>query len=208
MMQLCLNFSLTTGTWVTEALCRSRASSWEQTPLLEPSTRRWCPTPRRSTCPMLLRHQPNGCVTWGMNAFVYMETKKEFFSFCWTKWQKNVVLKDKTSPRQSHQSNGAAEKAVSTVRGQARTCLAVLRDKIQSLSFEVTTHSPMLRWTIRHAACPGANVNQLLQPWVSGVLLGRETLSDQHLIGTAASVMRNRAFRRLQKNRQDGCQQR
>ena len=37
-MQLRLNFSLTTGTWVTEAICRSRASSWEQTPLLEPST--------------------------------------------------------------------------------------------------------------------------------------------------------------------------
>ena len=32
--QLCLNFSSTTGTWVTEALCRSRASSWEQSILL------------------------------------------------------------------------------------------------------------------------------------------------------------------------------
>ena len=32
--QLCLNFNSTTGTWVTEALCRSHASSWEQTPLL------------------------------------------------------------------------------------------------------------------------------------------------------------------------------
>ena len=31
---------------------------------LEPSTRRWCPTPRRWTCPMLLRQQPNWCVTW------------------------------------------------------------------------------------------------------------------------------------------------
>ena len=54
----------TAGTWVTEALCRSRASLWEQTPLLEPSMRRWCPTPRRWTCPMLLRQHPNGCVTW------------------------------------------------------------------------------------------------------------------------------------------------
>ena len=33
------------------------------------------------------------------------------------------------SPTQSHQSNGAAEKAVSTVRGLARTYLAVLKDK-------------------------------------------------------------------------------
>ena len=28
--------------------------------------------------------------------FVYMQTKKEFYNCCWTKWQKNVVLKDKT----------------------------------------------------------------------------------------------------------------
>ena len=43
--QLRLNFSSTTGTWVTEAFCGSLASMWEQTTLLEPSTRRWCPTP-------------------------------------------------------------------------------------------------------------------------------------------------------------------
>ena len=68
----------------------------DASPLLEPYTRRWCPTPRRWTCPMLLPQQPSGCVTWGMNAFVYMEQKKEFFSCYWTKWQKYVVLKDKT----------------------------------------------------------------------------------------------------------------
>ena len=105
-------------------------------------------------------------------------------------------------------------------------------------SFDVTTHSPMLPWTIRHAAwvltrynvirdtrmtqyekirgqkyrkeilplgeqvlaCrPGANVNQLLQPWVTGLRLGRDTLSDEHLMGTAAGVMRSRAVRRLQE---------
>ena len=112
---------------------------WEQTPLLEPSTRRWYWNPRRWTCPTLSQQQPSGCVTWGMNALVYMDTKKEFYRCCWTKWQKNVVLKD-----------GAAEKAVSTVRGLAITYLAVITDKIPS--FTVTTHSPMLPWTIRHAA--------------------------------------------------------
>ena len=50
------------------------------------------------------------------------------------------------SPTQSHQSNGAAENAVSTVRGLAGTYLAVLKDKIPS--FEVTTQSPMLPWTL------------------------------------------------------------
>ena len=31
-----------------------------------------------------------------MNAFVYMEIKEDFFSCYWTRWQKSVVLKDKT----------------------------------------------------------------------------------------------------------------
>ena len=45
----------------------------------------------------------------------------------------------------------------------------------------------------------GANVNQLVQPWVTSLWLGRDTLSDEHLIGTAAGVMRSRAVRRLQE---------
>ena len=61
--------------------------------------------------------------------FPYGDNKKEFFSCYWTKWQKNVVLKDKTGKfydkyHRSHQSNGAAEKAASTVRGLERTYLA------------------------------------------------------------------------------------
>ena len=66
---------------------------------------------------------------------------------------KRMVLKDKTGrfcATQSHQRNGAAEEAVSTVRGLSTTYLAVLKDKIPS--FEETTHTPMLPWTIRHAA--------------------------------------------------------
>ena len=46
---------------------------------------------------------------------------------------------------------------------------------------------------------PGANVNQLLKPWVTGLWLGRDTLSDEHLMGTAAGVMRSRAVRRFQE---------
>ena len=98
---------------------------------------------RRSTC-MLLRQQPNGCVTW-VCAFVYMETKKEFFSCDWTRWQKNAVLKDKIGKfydkyhrHRVHQSNGAAEKAVSTARGLGRTYLAVLKDKIPSFDSDNT----------------------------------------------------------------------
>ena len=63
-MQLYLNFSLIMGTWEMEALFRQRASLWEQTPLLERSTRRWNRTPRRWTCPTLSQQQPSGCVTW------------------------------------------------------------------------------------------------------------------------------------------------
>ena len=42
---------------------------------------------------------------------------------------------------------------------------------------------------------PRANVNQLMQPWVTRLWLGRDTLSDEHLIGTAAGVMRSRTGR-------------
>ena len=35
---------------------------------------------------------------------------------------------------------------------------------------------------------PGANVNKVLQPWVTGLWLGRDTLSDEHLVGTAGGV--------------------
>ena len=99
-------------------------------------------------------------------------------------WQ----ILQQVSPTQSHQSNGAAEKAVSTVCGLARTYLAVLKDKIPS--FEITTHSRCCRGQsdtqrggrkyrkeilplgAQVLACrPGANVNQLLQPWVTGIWL-------------------------------------
>ena len=44
----------------------------------------------------------------------------------------------------------------------------------------------------------GANVNQLLQPSVTGLWLGRDTLSDEHLMGAAAGVLESRAVHRLQ----------
>ena len=102
-MQLYLNFSLITGTWVMEALCRKRASLWEQIPLLEPSTRRWCRTPRRWTCPALSQQHPSGCVTWG-RTLSSTWTKKEFYNCCWTKWQKNI-LRQVLFCEPTHQSN-------------------------------------------------------------------------------------------------------
>ena len=46
---------------------------------------------------------------------------------------------------------------------------------------------------------PAANVNQLLQPLVTGFKLKRDSLSDDHLTGTVAGVMRSTAVRRLQE---------
>ena len=148
------------------------------------------------------------------SAIVHTRDKEEILQLLLDKvaegqdWQ---ILRQ-VSPTQDHQSKGAAEKAVSTVRGLARKNPAVLNDRIPS--FDVPTHSRMLPWTSRHAAwiptrynvrgdtrmtpyekirgqkCrkeilplggqvlarrPGANVNQLLQPWVTGLWLGRDT---------------------------------
>ena len=58
----------------------------------------------------------------------------------------------------SHLSNGAAEKAISTVRGLARTYFAVLKDNIAS--FDVQPDSPMLPWTITHAALVVTRYNE------------------------------------------------
>ena len=52
--QLCLNFNSTMGTWVTEALCRSHASWWEQTPLLEPSTATMVPDSKKVDMPSVV----------------------------------------------------------------------------------------------------------------------------------------------------------
>ena len=121
------------------------------------STRRWCPTPRRWTCPMLWRQQPNGCLTWSMKAFVYIETKKEFFSCYWRKWQKNVVLKDKTGKFHDKCHPQRAIRAMEQLRKPSPQCVDSSEhiwqfSKTIIPSFEVTTHSPMLLWTIRHAA--------------------------------------------------------
>ena len=47
---------------------------------------------------------------------------------------------------------------------------------------------------------PGANVNQLLWPWATGLWLGCDTLSDEHPVTTSAGIMRSRAVRRLQES--------
>ena len=110
-MQLCLNFNLTADTWVTEALCISRVSSWQQTPFLEQSTRRWYQTPRRFTCPAMWLQQPSGYVTWCMNDFVYTETEgvlqlhlDKVARECRLGGQDRQILRQ-VSPIQSHQSN-------------------------------------------------------------------------------------------------------
>ena len=90
----------------------------------------------------------NGCVTLGV-----MSTWRQRSSSVATGQGGKRMCpegQDWQIPRQVSltQSNGAAEKAVSTVRGLAGTYLAVIKDKISSS--EVTTHSPGLPWTIRH----------------------------------------------------------
>ena len=46
--------------------------------------------------------------------------------------EQDLQILRQVSPTQSHQSNGATEKAVSTMRGLARTYLAFLQPRIQS----------------------------------------------------------------------------
>ena len=102
----------------TEALCRSASHSWYKRCCIHGDT--------DGVLQLLLDNVAKECCPGGHD------------------WQ---ILRQ-VSPTQSHHCNGAAEKAVSTVRGLARTFLAVIKDKILFLA--VTTHSPMLPWTIDH----------------------------------------------------------
>ena len=68
---------------------------------------------------MLLRQQPNGCVKWGMKRFCPHGDKEGVLQLlldrvakeCRPEGQDWQILRQ-VSPTQSHQSNGAAEKAV------------------------------------------------------------------------------------------------
>ena len=59
-------------------------------------------------------------------------------------WQ---VLRQ-ASPTQSHQSSGAAEKAIQTMRGLARTYLGTLKEKFPKVEFNAS--SPIMPWLLRH----------------------------------------------------------
>ena len=51
---------------------------------------------------------------------------------------------------------------------------------------------------------PGALVNKLESAWLEGILLGRDSKTDEHLIGTPSGMLRSRALkRRVERRRWD-----
>ena len=73
--QLCLNFSLTTGTWEMEALCRLRVSLWEQTPLLS-HPRDDGARLQEMDMPCVVAATAKWCGTWGYECFCLHEDKE------------------------------------------------------------------------------------------------------------------------------------
>ena len=120
------------------------------------------PDSKKMDMPLLLPQQRSGYVTWGyesfcLHGFIYMETKKEFFSCYWTKCQKNVVWNDKTGKIYGMCHRHRATRAMEPLRKPSPQCVDLPEhiwqfSKTKIPSFEVTTHSPMLPWMIRHAA--------------------------------------------------------
>ena len=132
------------------------ASLCEQTPLLEPSTRLWLvPDSKKMDMPYVVATTAKWVRDLKYERFCLHGDKEGVLQLLLDKVAKECpperqdwqILRQ-MSPTQSHQSNGEAEKAVSTVRGLAGTYLAVVKDKIPS--FTVTTH--MRPRTIRHVA--------------------------------------------------------
>ena len=64
-----------------------------------------------------------------------------------SKRQERTVIR--SSPRRSHQSNGAVENGQKQLQGQVRTMLATLEDRTQ---YRATTDYALMKWIDRHAA--------------------------------------------------------
>ena len=74
-------------------------------------------------------------------------------------------------------------------------------EKIRHMSYQ----SPILLFG-EAVACrrPGALVNKLESAWLEGIWLGRDSKTDEHLIGTPNGMVRSRALkRRVEKRRWD-----
>ena len=165
----------------------------------------------------MLRQQPNGCVTWSMNAFVYMERKKGFFSCYWTMWQKNVVLKDKTGKFYGKCHRHRAIRAMEPLRKPSPQCvrvagayLAVLKRQnpvfwsdntlsdasVDDQTRSVDPHS--IQCEMRHTNDP-VREDSWTENYRKSSPSRSDTLSNEHLIGAAAGVMRSRAVRPFQE---------
>ena len=114
------------------------------------------PDSKKWTCATLSQQHPSG-VTWGMNAFVLMGDKRVLHLLLETvakecrpdrqDWQ---ILRQ-VSSTQSHENNGAAKKVVSTVRGLAKTCLEMIKQRQNPVFCSDNTHTnPSV--DIKHAA--------------------------------------------------------
>ena len=158
------NSTLTTVTKETEALHRLHVSSWEQTPLLGPFFDNGSRLQEDGHA-LLAAGTAKWVRDWEYERLCLHGDKEGVLQLLLVKVAKECRLKNKTdilrqvSPTQSHQSNGAAEKAVSAVRGLARTYLTVIRDKIASFgakllewAFEVTFKPTSRPSSTRHVS--------------------------------------------------------
>ena len=135
--------------------------------------------------------------------------------------------------RYSHQSNGGAERMVQTIRNQIKAYkiqieknsgITIKADsplltwlprhaawqstrfhKIQDSTTTMSYQSPILL-VGEAVACrrPGALVNKLESAWLEGIWIGRDSKTDEHLIGTPNGMVRSRALkRRVERRRWD-----
>ena len=106
-------------------------------------------------------------------SFVHMETKKKFYNCYWTKWQKNVVLKDKTGRFFDKCHRHRAIRVMEQTEIQKR----------DSSTGRTSPHSPS--WSKCQSPYAAMGSRHLAA--------GRDTLGDEHLLGTAAGVLRSTA---------------
>ena len=121
---------MTTAAWEMEPLCRLLVFPREDRRIFWSHTRDAVPDSKKMDMPFVVA----GTAKWVRD--LGYETN-DFFSCCWTQWQKHV-LKDKTrrqvSPTQRHQSNGAVEKGrLHSARSWSHICGSSQRQKSRLL---------------------------------------------------------------------------
>ena len=178
-----------------------RVSSWGPTPLLEPSTRHWCQTPRRWSCPTWLLERPSLVRDLECERFCLHGDKTERAVstarglartyLAGSSQRQNPVFRRDDTYIDAAVDNQTRTVGSHTIQRENRHTCDTEKIRGQKYRKEILP--------LGERSSPWSHCQPASAPKVTVLWLGRHTLSDEHLVGTAAGVTGSRAIRRLQE---------